>query len=167
MRSASVTSASLRFPRKCPHCGRKAEGTYAISATRGLDVFLGSYAVPPLIDVPVCRDVFQRRRTAALVALVSTLAFMALGGLAAVVFAIKGVWLAAAVLGTAVAAVAAGGRTGWDNALLDRVILGVSAMAESSTRVRLWFRRDECFSQWAAMNPSASASASASSRTRS
>ena len=156
MRSASVNTTSLRFPRKCPHCGRKAEGTCAISAMRGLDVFLGGYAVPPLIDVPVCGEVFQRRRTAAVVALVSTLAFMIIGAIATVALAIKGVWLAAAVLGAAVAAIAAGGRTGWDAALLDQVMLGVHARAESSTRVRVCFKRDEYFRLWAAANPSAS-----------
>ena len=80
----------------------------------------------------------------------------AIPAIVTVVLAIKGVLLPAAVLGAAVAAIAEGGRNGWDAALLDQVMLGVRARAESSTRVRLWFRRDEYFRQWAATNPSAS-----------
>src|SRR4051812_40390237 len=97
MPSAIVNPSSVRFPRKCPHCGRKAEGTYAVAAMRGLDVFVGEYAVPLLLDVPVCRDAFERRRRAAAVALATVLVLIVGGGIGALVFAFKGLWMAAGV----------------------------------------------------------------------
>jgi hypothetical protein len=142
----------MQFPKKCPHCGRPAEGTYAVAAVRGLDVYVGGYAVPLLFDVPVCRVALERRRTAALVALVIVLLLIITGGALAVWFAIHGVWLAAALFGVVAALLAAAGRTGWDSALLDRQILGLSACSVSSTEVRLRFRRDEYYGQWAKLN---------------
>jgi hypothetical protein len=152
MASASINPASIRFPKKCPHCGRAADGTYAVAAVRGLDVYFGGYAVPLLLDVPVCREAFERRRRAALVALVTVLSLIVAGGGFAVWFAIRGVWLLAALCGAAAALLAAGGRTGWDSALLDRRILGLSARSVSSTEVRLRCARDEYYEQWAKLN---------------
>jgi len=120
MPSASIDPATNQFPRKCPHCGRKADGTYAVAAVRGLDAYVGGYAVPLLLDVPVCRDAFERRRTAALVALAAVLVLIVAGAGLAVWLAIRGAWLLAAVPALVAAALAAGGRTGWDSALLDR-----------------------------------------------
>ena len=141
MPTAVVKPESVRFPRTCPHCGRKAEGTYAVAAMRGLDVFYGSYSVPLLLDVPVCREAFERRRTAALAALILVLVAIAAGAVAAIVFAWKGMWIAAFIPGAIAAALAAGGRTGWDAALLDRAVLGMSARSVSSTGLRLHFNR--------------------------
>lgn len=152
MQTADVNPDAIRFPRKCPHCGRKAAGTYAIGAMRGLDAFFGGYTVPLLIDVPVCREVFERRRRAAVVSLVVILAIIVASGSAAVVFAFKARWLPTALLGAIAAGLAAGGRTGWDGALLDRSIVGACARSVSSTRVRMSFRRDDYYSEWKSMN---------------
>jgi hypothetical protein len=152
MPSAVVNPDSIRFPRTCPHCGRKAEGTYAVAAMRGLDVFFGGYSVPLLLDVPVCREAFDRRRTAALAALIVVLAAIAAGAVAAVVLAWKGLWLAALVAAAIAAALAAGGRTGWDAALLDRFVLGMYARSLSSTRLRVHVTREKYFPEWAGMN---------------
>lgn len=157
MASAIVNPSSLRFPRKCPHCGGKPEGTYAVAAMRGLDVFFGEYAVPLLIDVPVCREAFDRRRVAAVTALVSVLALVLAGGIAALVFAFRGAWVAAMVSGTVAIALAAGGRTGWDAGLLDRWVLGLSARSVSSSELRVRFASDKYFAEWTAMNRSAKA----------
>jgi len=154
MPSALVNPSTLRFPRKCPHCGRKPEGTYAVAAMRGLDVFFGDYAVPLLIDVPVCRAAFDRRRAAAVAALVSVLVLIAAGGTGALVFAFKGAWIAAALSGGMAIALALGGRTGWDAGLLDRALLGLSARSESSTRLRLRFTNERYFSEWTSINRS-------------
>lgn len=155
MPSAFVSSSSIRFPRKCPHCGGKPEGTYAVAAMRGLDVFFGNYTVPLLIDVPVCREAFQRRRAAALVALVFVLVLIGGGGIAALAFAFRGAWVAAALSGSVAIALAVGGRTGWDGGLLDRALLGVSARSVSSTELRLRFSHGKYFSEWASLNRSA------------
>jgi hypothetical protein len=152
MPSTDVNAASIRFPRKCPHCGRKAEGTYAVSAMRGLDAVLGSYSVPLLLDVPVCRDSLERRRSAALVSLVAILALTAAAAIAAIVFAWRGAWIPAVAAGAVAGVLIAGGRTGWDAALLDRGMLGLYVRSLSSTRLRVGIRRDEYFSEWAKLN---------------
>jgi hypothetical protein len=152
MPSASINPAINQFPQKCPHCGRKAEGTFAVAAVRGLDVYFGGYAVPLLLDVPVCREAFERRRTAALAAVVTVLLCIIAGGGLAVWLAIRGAWLPAALFGAVAVLLAAGGRTGWDSALLDRRLLGLSARSVSSKEVRLHFRRDEYYQQWAKLN---------------
>jgi hypothetical protein len=150
--SATINPAINRFPNKCPHCLRKADGTYAITSMRGLDAFVGGYSVPLLLDVPVCRDAFARRRTAALAALVAVLLLIVVAGGCAVLLAIRGIWAAAIPLGVAALLLAAAGRTGWDTALLDRSILGLSARSVSSTQTRLYFGRDEYYDQWAKLN---------------
>jgi len=152
MPSASIAPAVNRFPNKCPHCLRKAEGTYAVVAVRGLDVYLGGYAVPLLLDVPVCRDAFARRRAAALAALIVVLVSILSGAGLAVWFAIHGAWLKAAVPALVAAALAAGGRTGWAKALLDRLLLGLSARSVSSSAVRLSFARNDYYDAWAKLN---------------
>ena len=152
MPAAVIRADSIRFPNKCPHCLRKADGTFAVAAVRGLDAFMGSYAVPLLLDVPVCREAFERRRTAALAWLVVVLAVILIGGGAAVWLAIRGAWAAAVPLGLAAIALAAGGRTGWDVALMDRRLLGLSARSVSSSEVRLRFSRDDYYDTWAKLN---------------
>jgi hypothetical protein len=149
---ASIDPKLNRFPKKCPHCGRPADGTFAVAAVRGLDAFVGGYSVPLLLDVPVCRDAFERRRAAAIAALVVVLLVILTAGGCAVWLAIRGHWLGAIPLGAAAVLLAAGGRTGWDTALLDRAILGVSARSVSSTEVRLAFGRREYYDQWAKLN---------------
>lgn len=155
MPSATVTPESIRFPQKCPHCGGKPAGTYAVAAVRGLDAFVGSYAVPLLLDVPVCREAFDRRHRTGLAALVTVLLVIVVSGGLAVWLAIERSWLPAAVLGAIAVLLGLGGRTGWDSALLDRQLLGASARSESSTRVRVRFARDDYFKKWMSMNPSA------------
>jgi hypothetical protein len=152
MQTATIGPQTIRFPNKCPHCLRKAEGTYAVAAVRGMDAFGGSYTVPLLLDVPVCREAFERRRMAATVSLVVVVACILLGAGVAVWLAIRGEWLLAAIPGAAAALLAAGGRTGWDSALLDRAILGVSARSVSSTSVRLRFARGDYYEAWAKLN---------------
>jgi hypothetical protein len=149
---AVIRPESIRFPPKCPHCLRKAEGTYAVAAVRGLDAFVGGYTVPLLIDVPVCRDAFTRRRAAALVSLVLVLLLIVAGGGLAVWFAIRGAWMLSAPLGAVAILLAAGGRTGWDAALLDRAILGLSARSVSSKDARLHFTRGDYYETWAKLN---------------
>jgi hypothetical protein len=152
MPSASINPATNQFPKKCPHCGRPAVGTYAVAAVRGFDAYVGGYAVPLLLDVPVCRDAFERRRTAAIVALVTVLVLIVTGAGLAVWLALHGAWLAAALPAAAAAVLVAGGRTGWDSALLDRRILGLGARSVSSKEVRLQFSRPEYYEQWAKLN---------------
>lgn len=152
MPTASINPASVRFPKKCPHCGRPAEGTYAVAAARGLDVYFGGYAVPLLLDVPVCRDAFGRRRAAALVSLVVVLLLIVAGAGVAAWFALHGAWLASVLPGGIAVALALGGRTGWDSALLDGALLGLRARSVSSTEVRLRFSRAEYYDQWAKLN---------------
>lgn len=149
---ASIDPKLIRFPKKCPHCGRAADGTFAVAAVRGLDAFVGGYSVPLLLDVPVCREAFERRRTAAIAALVVVLLMILVAGAFAVWLAIRGHWLGAVPLGAAVVLLAAGGRTGWDTALLDRALVGLSARSVSSTEVRLRFTRREYYDQWAKLN---------------
>jgi hypothetical protein len=152
MPTASINPATNQFPKKCPHCGRKADGTYAVAAVRGLDVYFGGYAVPLLLDVPVCREAFERRRTAAIGALVTVLLFIVAGAGLAIWFSLHGAWLAAALPAVVAVALAVGGRTGWDSALLDRLILSLGARGVSSNEVRLQFGRDEYYEQWAKLN---------------
>jgi len=152
MPSVTINPQLIRFPNKCPHCLRKPAGTYAVAAVRGLDAFAGGYAVPLLLDVPVCREAFERRRGAAIAALIAVLLFVVLACGCAVWLAIRGQWLAAIPLGAAAVLLAAGGRTGWDSALLDRAILGLSARSASSIDVRVFFARDEYYEQWAKLN---------------
>jgi hypothetical protein len=73
-------------------------------------------------------------------------------GACAVWLAIRGHWPGAIPLGALALLLAATGRTGWDTALLDRAILGVSARSVSSTEVRLRFSRREYYDQWAKLN---------------
>ena len=152
MPSASLSPDSVRFPRKCPHCGGKAAGTYAVAAVRGLDAFLGSYTMPPLLDVPVCRAAFERRRRAAVVLLASTLAIMVLCGGAALVLAFERAWLTAALVALPAIAAALLGRTGADAGLLDRWVLGCAARSESSTRMRVFLKRADYFAEWKKVN---------------
>ena len=152
MPTADVDADSICFPRKCPHCGGKAAGTYAVAAMRGLDVYFGGYTMPLLLDVPVCRDAFDRRRRAALAALVLILAVVVTSAIAAAVFAWRGSWIAAIVLGAFAAVLAMGGRTGWDAGLLDRAIVGMYARSISSKRLRVGFRDDRYYSEWARLN---------------
>lgn len=152
MPTSVIRADSVRFPNKCPHCLRKADGTFAVAAVRGLDAFMGSYAVPLLLDVPVCRDAFERRRTSALVWVVTVLLVMIAAGGGAIWLTIRGAWLAAIPLGLGAIALAAGGRTGWDVALLDRLLLGLSARSVSSTEVRLRFARGDYYDAWAKLN---------------
>lgn len=156
MHTAYVNASSIRFPKKCPHCGRKADGTYAVTAMRGLDAFIGSYTVPLLLDVPVCRAAFERRRRAALVSLVVVLGVIVANGAAALVFAFKAKWIPAMLLGAVAAGFGAGGRTGWDAAALDRWILGVYVRSVSSARLLMGFRSDKYFAEWTGLNRSAS-----------
>ena len=149
---ASIDPKLNRFPKKCPHCGRAADGTFAVAAVRGLDAFVGGYSVPLLLDVPVCREAFERRRTAAIAALVVVLIAILVGGGCAVWLAIRGHWVAAIPPGALAVLLAAGGRTGWDTAVLDRAILGLSARSVSSSEVRLRFLRREYYDQWAKLN---------------
>jgi hypothetical protein len=152
MPSASINPATIRFPKKCPHCGRPADGTFAVAAVRGLDAFVGGYSVPLLLDLPVCRDAFERRRAAAIAALVAVLLFVVVAGGCAVWLAIRSHWLGAIPLAASAVLLAASGRTGWDSALLDRAILGLSARSVSSSDVRLRFSRREYYDQWAKLN---------------
>jgi hypothetical protein len=152
MPSALVRPDSIRFPQKCPHCLRKAEGTYAVAAVRGIDAFLGGYSVPLLLDVPVCRGAFERRRQAALASLVAVLLMIVTGAAFAAWFAFHGAWLASVLPGGVALALAAGGRTGWDGALLDGMILKMTARSISSTEVRMQFSRDDYFAAWSALN---------------
>jgi len=152
MPAAAINPQTIRFPKKCPHCGRPAEGTYAVAAVRGFDAFVGSYTVPLLLDVPVCRDAFERRRGAALAALIAVLLLVAIAGGAAVWLAIRGAWLGAIPLGAVAVLLAAGGRAGWDGAALDRWILGLSVRSVSSTEVRLQFSRRDYYDAWAKLN---------------
>jgi hypothetical protein len=152
MPSASINPAINQFPKKCPHCGRKPDGTFAVAAVRGLDAYVGSYAVPLLLDVPVCREAFERRRAAALGAVIVVLTVILVGGAFAVWFAFHGAWLRAVPLGAVALALAAAGRTGWDSALLDGALLGLSARSVSSQEVRLTFSRGEYYEQWAKLN---------------
>jgi hypothetical protein len=152
MHRATIHPQSVRFPNKCPHCLRKADGTFAVAAVRGLDAFAAGYAVPLLLDVPVCREAFERRRTAAVVWLAGVLIFIFAAGGAAVWLAIRGSWAGAIPLGAAAILFAVGGRTGWDVALLDRRLLGLSARSVSSTEVRLEMARDDYYQAWAKLN---------------
>lgn len=156
MHTAYVNASPIRFPRKCPHCGGKAEGTYAVAAMRGLDAFVGQYTVPLLLDVPVCRDAFDRRRRAALVSLVAVLAIVVASGVAALVLAFKAKWVPAILFAAVAGGLGAGGRTGWDAAWLDRWLLGVYARSVSSTRMLMGFRSSKYFAEWSGMNRSAS-----------
>jgi hypothetical protein len=152
MHVADVDADSICFPRKCPHCGGKAAGTYAVAAMRGLDVYAGGYTMPLLLDVPVCREVFDRRRRAALVALVLVLVLVVAAAIGAAVLAWRGAWIAAIVLGAFAGVLAMGGRTGWDAGLLDRAIVGMYARSISSKRLRVGFRDDKYFAEWARLN---------------
>ena len=152
MPAATINPQTNRFPQKCPHCLRRADGTFAVAAVRGLEAFVGGFSVPLLLDVPVCRDAFRRRRAAAMGALVAVLLIVLAAGAGAVWLAIRGVWLGAVPLGAIAVLLAAGGRTGWDSALLDRAILGLSARSVSSGEVRLRFSRGEYYEQWAKLN---------------
>lgn len=152
MADAVIRPEGIRFPQKCPHCLRKAEGTYAVAAVRGLDVYVGGYAVPLLLDVPVCREAFERRRTAAVVSLVAVLLIVVACAGLAVWFAARGAWLAAALPAAVAVALAVGGRTGWDSALLDRLILGLGARSVSATELRLHFTRADYYDAWARLN---------------
>jgi hypothetical protein len=160
MMSAYVDADSLRFPPTCPHCGRPAETTREIAAMRNLHALL-EYLPPRLIDVPVCRDAVRRRRVTGVAAVVLTIAFMLVGGFFAAMLAIDSRWIGAALVAMPIAVLALAGRTGWDDALLDRRYLGVSARGAGGSRVRMHFSRDSYFSEWAAMNPTASSSAGA------
>jgi hypothetical protein len=159
MTSLFVNADAIRFPRTCPHCGRKAEGTYAVAAARGLDAYLGGYTMPPLLDVPVCREAFDRRRAAGLWALVAILVALLLAVAAAVMLAWRGAWVPAALSALVAAALALGGRTGWDAALLDRVILRMHARSVSSTRMRLGFADGRYAAGWKKLDRSASTQA--------
>jgi hypothetical protein len=152
MPSASINPAVNRFPNKCPHCLRKADGTFAVAAVRGLDAFAGRYTVPLLLDVPVCRDAFERRSAAALVWLVLMLAIILIAGGCAVWLAIRGTWLSAVPLGALAVLLAASGRTGWDAALLDRLLIGLGVRSVSSSEVRLTFTRSDYYDAWAKLN---------------
>jgi hypothetical protein len=152
MPSAVIRFDSIRFPNKCPHCLRKADGTFAVPAVRGLDAFVGSYAVPRLLDLPVCREAFGRRRAAALAWLVLVLAVMLTAAGCAVWLIVRGSWPWAIPLGALAVLLGAGGRTGWDVALLDRLLLGFSARSVSSTEVRLHFTRADYYDMWAKLN---------------
>ena len=152
MPAAVIRADSIRFPNKCPHCLRKADGTFAVAAVRGFDAFVGSYAVPLLLDVPVCRAAFARRRAAALTWLVAVLTLILVAGGVAVWLAIRGAWLGAVPLGLGAVALAAAGRTGWDVALLDRLLLGLSARSVSSADVRLRVFRVDYYEVWAKLN---------------
>jgi hypothetical protein len=150
---ASVRPDTIRFPQRCPHCLRRAEGTYAVAAVRGLDAFIGSYTAPLLLDVPVCRAAFARRRAAAMGWLiVALLLIVALGG-GAVWLAIRGAWLAASAVGFVALLLAAVGRTSRDTAVLDRVLLGLNARSLSSNRVRLYMSRADYYKAWVKANP--------------
>jgi hypothetical protein len=152
MPTAVIRSDSIRFPNKCPHCLRKADGTFAVAAVRGLDAFVGRYAVPMLLDLPVCRGAFERRRAAALAWVVLVLAVILIAGGGAVWLAIRGSWLWAILLGSLATLLGAGGRTGWDTALLDRLLLGFGARSVSSTEVRVHVSRADYFEAWAKLN---------------
>lgn len=156
MPSAYVDAASIRFPPKCPHCGRPEETTRPIAAMRNLDILFGEYVPPPTIAVPVCADAAKRRRRIGIAAFALTTGFILLAGFLATMLAIDERWIAATLLAAAIAVVAVGGRVGWDDALLDRRQLGVAVRRAPGNRVRMWFTRDDYFSEWAAMNPSAS-----------
>ena len=152
MPSAVIRSDSLRFPNKCPHCMRKADGTFAVAAVRGLDAFAGSYSVPVLLDVPVCREAFERRRAAALTWIVVVLLVMVTAAGFAVWQVIRGAWIWAIPLGAIAVLLGASGRTGWDTGLLDRLLLGFSARSVSSKQVRLHFTRADYYETWAKLN---------------
>ena len=152
MPTASIDPAVNRFPNKCPHCMRKADGTFAVAVVRGLDAFVGSYSVPVLLDVPVCREAFERRRAAALTWMVVVLLSIVMAGGFAVWELIRGAWLWAIPLGVIAVLLGVSGRTGWDTGLFDRLLLGFSARSVSSTRVRVHFTRADYYETWAKLN---------------
>jgi hypothetical protein len=161
--SVYVDAAQVSFPPKCPHCGQPPEAMRDISAHRLLYSLLSEYVPADSIAVPVCRTGARRRKRLGVIALVGGIAFIFVGGFFTMALVFAGHKIEAAILGGAILVLAALGRTGWDDALLDSWVLGVRArrVRGPGTRLRLTIRRDEYFSEWAATNPAASATAGA------
>lgn len=163
MPSAYVDASQVSFPSKCPHCGRGAETTCEITARRNLDVFFGAYGLTVTVAVPACRASARRRRMLGAGAFVAENAFIFVGGFLALTLALNERKIAAAIIAGAIVAVAILVRVGADDALLDSWALGVQArrVGGPGTRLRVSFRRDDYFSEWAGTNPGASMSGGA------
>lgn len=132
-----------------------------ISAHRLLYSLLSEYVPAASIAVPVCRASARRRKRLSAIAVVAEIAFILVGGFFTMALVFAEHKIAAAILGSVILAVAALGRTGWDDALLDSWVLGVRArqVRGPGTRLLVTVRRDEYFSEWAAMNPAMSTTA--------
>jgi len=159
--TAYVNADSIRFAPKCPHCGRAAETTRSLAAQRNIDALFGEYGLLTLVEAPVCRSASAARRRAGIASTIASVAFIFIGGFLATAAALNDYTILAVALGVTVGFVALLGRTGWDDALLDRALLGVNVRRAGANRLRITFTRDDHFSEWAAMNPLASASAGA------
>ncbi|HEX9365419.1 MAG TPA: hypothetical protein VF921_02265 [Vicinamibacterales bacterium] len=158
MPSVYVDAAQVAFPPKCPHCGQPPDATRLISARRTLYAIFSEYIPAASLAVPVCAAAARRRKVLGAVAALAEIAFILVGGFVTMALALGEHALGAAVLGAAILAIVALRRTGWDDALLDWWVVGVLArqVRGPGTRLRVSVRRDEYFSEWAAVNPVAS-----------
>jgi hypothetical protein len=159
---------SISFPHRCPHCGAPPEQIREIAARGGLAALLFDYVPPTLLAVPVCRASVRRRKVASVMMNVAFVAYVVGAGYLTILLARSRHPIAALPAGMSVAAAVLIGRTGKDEEWMDETLLGLSVhhVPGPGTSVRLTFRRDAYFSEWAAMNPGASMIGAVASRPR-
>jgi hypothetical protein len=157
MPSAYLDAGQIRFPPACPHCGQPAETTRRITAHGPLDVLVGEYARSLSISIPVCLAAARTRKWFGAAVVAGEVLLVLLGGFLAVAVSMAGHNTASAVVVIAAIGVALPLRGGWDAMMSDWHVIGVRAWRPfgQGGRVRLSFKRDQYFSEWASINPSA------------
>lgn len=157
---AYVDATQVEFPPSCPHCGQPAEAGRRITAHGLLDVLVGHYVKSVNIWIPVCRAAERKRKWFGVAVVAGELTLIALGGVLAVALSVAGHNTVSAVVVLAAVSLALPIRGDLDAMFSDWYVVGVCAWRDfgRGTRIRLSFRRDQYYSQWASMNPSASTS---------
>jgi len=163
MPSAYVDAALIRFPPACPHCGRPAETTRRIVAHGPLDVLVGEYGGSLSISIPVCLAAARTRKWFGAAVVAGEVLLVLLGGFLAVAVSMAGHNTASAVVVIAAISVALPIRGGWDAMMSDWHAIGVRAWRPFGRdgRIRVTFKRDQYFAEWASINPSAFAGGAA------
>lgn len=157
MPSAYVDPAHVEFPPRCPHCGQPAVTRRPVTAHGPLDVIAGEYGRPLQILIPVCLAAARRRKWYGAAVVAGEVLLVFLGGLLAVAVSIAGHNTASIVVVVAAISMVLPIRGGWDAMMSDWHVLGVRAWRPFGRdgRILLTFKRDQYFSEWAMMNPSA------------
>ena len=121
-------------------------------------MLIGQHGRSVGVWVPICRAAERKRKWYGVAVVAGEMTLIVAGGALAVAVSMAGHNTASAIVVLAAVSIALPIRGDLDAMLSDWRVVGVCAWRDfgRGTRIRLSFRRDQYYSQWASMNPSAS-----------